>query len=279
MTRRTKRWLFYTALIIFLLASYVAILYAQGYKYSFKDRQFYRTGSVYVKSNAGAKIYLNDELIGTTSFLGNSKNINGLLPGNYSIRLVRDDGYSSWEKRVPVEEGFVNEFSKIVLFPIEGEEKERLVEELDLLLYPPSPSPSPSPSATPKPTPKGTPAPSPTPTPNSEEFYLKNNILYKNNGQENDPEQIAINVKGFSLSEDKNRLAYWTNREIWVMWLSDTNYQPLKQSGDKERIIRISRTIVKASWYKDTDWIIVDDGRVYKAIEIDTRGSVNVVSL
>jgi len=274
-TKRTKRWLFYAAVVVFLFASYIIVLYAQGYKYSFEDMRFYRTGSVYVKANVGAKVYLDDKLIGSTSFLGSSKTINGLLPGEYSVRLARDDQYSSWEKRFTIEEGYVNEFSKIVLFPVAGEEKERIVEELEITLYPPTPTPVPlSPSATPKTTLK---APTPSTTPNPEPFYLKNKILYRNTGSENEPEELAVNVDGFSLSENGRKIAYWSRRELWVTWFEDVNYQPLRKAGDKERIIRIARTIKKAAWYKDSDWLVVDDDRNYKALETDTRGGVNVV--
>ncbi len=264
MTKRTKRTIFYTAVAIFLFVSYVVVLYAQGYKYNFSERRFSRTGSVHVKANVGAKVYLDDKLAGNTSFLGNSKTINGLLPGEYSVRLARDDQYSSWEKRFVIEEGLVNEFSKIILFPVAGEEKEALEAELEEILYP-------------QPAPKITPSPSPSATPNPEPYYLKSNILYKNNGPENKPEQLAVNVKGFSLSQDDNKLAYWSGRELWVIWFNDTNYQPLRKAGEKERIIRIARPIVKATWYKDEDWLVVDDGRNYKLIEADTRGGVNTV--
>ena len=88
---------------------------------------------------------------------------------------------------------------------------------------------------------------------------------------------MTVNVSGLALSPNGNKLAYWSGRELWVVWFNDTNYQPLRKAGDKERIIRISRPVVKAAWYKDTDWLVVDDGRNYKALETDTRGGVNVV--
>lgn len=271
MTKRTKRALFYAAVVVFLFLSYIVILYAQGYKYSFSDRKFSRTGSVFVKANVGADVYVDGKKVGSTSFLGNSRTVSGLLPGDYLISLQRTDSYSSWEKKVEVREGLVNEFSKIVLLPISGEEKEVLAIDLEVMLYPPTPTPSPSP--------KPTPTKSPTPSPTTEPIYIKNNILYKNNGTDKDPNQIAVNIKGFSLSPDENKLAYWSGRELWVMWLSGTGYQPIREAGDKERIIRLSRSIVKAVWYKDEDWLVVDDGKVYKVIEIDTRGGVNVIEL
>ena len=275
MTKRTKRVLFYAAVVVFLFASYIIVLYAQGYKYNFSKWEFERTGSIYVKANVGADVYVDGEKDGSTSFLGNSHTVSGLLPGEYLLRLQRKDDYSTWEKRVEVKEGLVNEFSKILLLPVSGEEKELLEAELEVMLYPPTPTPSPSPSKspTPKPSPKAT----PTPTPNVEPYYLKNNILYKNNGPENEPDQLAVNIKGFTLSQDGRKLAYWIGRELWVMWFERSNYQPLHEAGDKERIIRLSRNIVKAVWYKDEDWLVVDDGKNYKVIETDTRGGVNVV--
>src|SRR5689334_11511300 len=97
MKRRTRRILFAISTIIFFLASYVSILYAQGYKYSFEDKKFFRTGAISVKANEDAKVFIDDELVGTTSFLGTSFDRGGLLPGEYTIRLQKDN-YSQWQK-------------------------------------------------------------------------------------------------------------------------------------------------------------------------------------
>ncbi len=61
MRRKTRRALFIIAVVIFLFLAYVAVFYAQGYKYSFGEGKFVRTGAIYVKVNADAKIYFNDE--------------------------------------------------------------------------------------------------------------------------------------------------------------------------------------------------------------------------
>ena len=87
MTKRTKRVLFYAAVVVFLFASYIIVLYAQGYKYNFSKWEFERTGSIYVKANVGADVYVDGEKDGSTSFLGNSHTVSGLLPGEYLLRL------------------------------------------------------------------------------------------------------------------------------------------------------------------------------------------------
>ena len=120
MTKRTKRVLFYSAVVIFALLSYIVILYAQGYKYSFSETKFFRTGSIYVKTNEDAKVYLDNKFLNSTSFFGNSYTISGLLPKQYTVR-VQKDNYSSWEKKVSVEEGLVDDYSRILLLPKSGD--------------------------------------------------------------------------------------------------------------------------------------------------------------
>src|SRR3989338_6608147 len=114
MTRRYRRILFYSAIAVFLVLSYVVILYAQGYKYSFSENKFFETGAIYLKVNTEADVYLDDKLLGNTSFFGNSYRIEGLLPDKYEIKVQRNN-YSTWQKQVTVDEGFVSEFSKILI--------------------------------------------------------------------------------------------------------------------------------------------------------------------
>lgn len=278
MTKRTKRILFYSAVVVFALLSYVVILYAQGYKYSFSEAKFFRTGSINVKANEDAEVYIDDRFLDTTSFFGNSYTIGGLLPRQYTVRLQRDN-FSSWQKKISVEEGLVNDYSRIILLPESGEAKEKLKVEIKDILYPtPKPTPTPSPSI--KPTPKPSPAKTPTlssTTESKDPFYLKNGVLFKNmeNGE---TERLAYFVTGFSVSPDSNKLAWWNGNELWVMWLSDTDYQPYHKAEDKDLITRFSAKIKNAAWFRDSDHIVVDSSG-YKVLEIDKRGGMNIVEI
>jgi hypothetical protein len=276
MTKTTKRWLFYSAVVIFALLSYVVVLYAQGYKYSFSESKFFRTGSIFVKANEDAEVYIDNKFLNSTSFFGNSYTIGGLLPGQYTVRLQKDN-FSSWQKRVLVEEGLVNDFSRIFILPESGEAKDRLKTEIKDLLYPIS---KPTPTLSVKPTPKSssskTPAPSPVPV-SKEPFYIKNGVLFKNmeNGE---TERFAYLVVGFALSSDGKKITWWNSNELWVMWLSDTDYQPYHKAGDKDVITRFSIKIKNAAWFRDSDHIVVDAGG-YKVVEIDKRGGLNIVEI
>lgn len=264
MTKRAKKLLFYSAVVVFLFISYTAILYARGYKYSFDDQRFVRTGAINLDVNTGANIYFNDDFVGTTSFLGNSFSRGGLLPGQYAVRITKDN-YTTWQKKISVQEGFLIDFPKIMILPETEEERERLVKEIEFILYP-SPSPSPSPF----------PSPSLTPTPQIKEpLYIKNKKLYSNTRLE----PIANNVVGFAISQNGNKLVWWNgDNEIWVIWLEDSNYQPHQKKDEVKLITRFSTKLKKIDWFPDEDHIIVDS-LGYKIIEIDTRGGINIIKI
>lgn len=268
MTKTKKRLLFYSAVAVFLLLSYVVIVYAEGYKYSFTENRFVRTGAISLKANNTAQIYLDGHLEGTTSFFNDYFSINGLLPGTYELKIQKDN-YSVWQKKISLEEGLVTDFSKIMILPISGPEKDKVLQEIQTLL---------TPTATPSPTPKPklAPKPSPTPTIYDGPFVLQNKKLFKNNDQE--LEKIADNVSGFVLSKYNNKLLWWTSNEVWVMWLNDTNYQPYKKNGDRSIIIRFPITIKSGAWFRDEDHIVVDSNG-YKILEIDKRGELNIIKL
>ena len=251
-----------------MLLSYVVMMYAQGYKYSFSEGKFQRTGAVSLKANTGAKVYLDDQLQGDTSFFNSAYSIDGLLPKAYKL-TVQKDGYSTWQKTVTVEEGFVVDFPRVMLLPEEGDEEQQLFDEAGLLFKELAPIPTLKSSS-------------------SQPFVLDvktNKLLQNNDGKF---EEIANSVKGFRLSENKNKLAWWTSNELWIMWLNDQNYQPFYKKGDKELITRFQLSIQNGSWFRDEDHVVLEleqhDSKnrpysIYRVIEIDKRGGVNIVEL
>lgn len=276
MTKRTRRILFYLAIIIFLLVSYVTILYAQGYKYSFSEKKFLRTGTIYLKANTDAMVFLNNKFINSTSFLGSSYTISRLLPGQYAIRLEKN-GYSIWQKNVKVEEGLVTEFSKILLLPQGNEESESLKEEIASLLNPLKQSLSPTPLVkNRKPSIKPTETPFSSPI-SHKPFFIKNKILFRSEGDI--PKKVANDVVEFALSGDKEKIFWWNSKEIWVLWLDQTDYQPYRKKEDRNLISWINDSgIKKAAWFRDSDHIVIEtDG--YRVLELDSRGGRNIYEI
>jgi len=271
--------MFYLACVIFLFASYIAIVYAQGYKYSFEAKSFLHTGAIQLKVNEDAKVFVNDKLDGDTSLFTNSHTINGLLPGQYVVRLERE-GFTPWQKTITVEEGRITDFPRIIILPMSEVEAPKLLEEIELIMQSEAIV-----TATPTPTPKATPRPSPSPSTTAsasaspaptELFVLQNKVLYLNdNGT---LKQYATNVTGFSISENRRKILWWNDRDLWVGWLADSDYQPYQKNGDRELITHFAAAIKKAAWFRGEDHIVVDTNG-YKIVETDKRGSQNIIKI
>lgn len=276
MRKRTRRILFYVSLIIFLAVSYLAVLYAKGYRYSFVDNKFYETGSIYIKANTDASIYLNDQLLGTTSFFNNAFVIGKLLPGQYELALAKKDTYP-WYKTVNVEEGLVVEFSKVLLLEFTESSRADIVGELKLLFIP-------SPTPTPSPTPRIRTSPTATPTPaiTDAQIFLEKGKLFLNLDQE--PRLIDEKVRGFRISPDGNKATWWTQNDLWMVWLNNTNYQPYKNRGDIEFITRVRENFQDVRWFRGEDHlaVLIPGSNIsspsYQIIETDTRGGTNVIT-
>ncbi|MBX4211263.1 MAG: hypothetical protein KW806_00470 [Candidatus Yanofskybacteria bacterium] len=292
MTRRTRRILFAFAVIIFLGISYIAVVYAQGYKYSFTGHKFFRTGAISLRANADAKVFLDDKLVGSTSFLNNAFGVGSLLPGQYTIRLQRD-GYTPWAKSVIVTEGYLVDFPKVIILPTNEDDMAKVTDEAKLLFAQlasaqatPIPSavvvasPKTTPKTTPRTTPTVSPSPSASPTPTipaNQLFFVENQILYQVNNQT--AIKVADNVLGFAVSENRQEVAWWnTKNEIRVMWLSDSDYQPFHKKGDSEVVTRFVTPIKRIAWFRGNDHLIVD-ANGFRIIEVDTRGGLNIIRL
>lgn len=282
MTRTTRRILFYIALAIFIGASYIVILYAQGYQYDFSKGIFIHSGALYLKTNTGASVLVDGKQAGNTSLLGNSASVGGLLPATHIVS-VQKQGWSVWQKKVTITAGFVEDYTHVMLLPQIGQDKANVKQEIKDLLYPPTPTPTASPAATatvtpkkiPKPSPTMSPSPSPTPD-QSGPYYIQNSSLYVR-GVDGVYVRIGGDVTTAAMSDDGQKLAWFSGGQIWVYWFGDTGYQPFHHAGDIALITRFNYSIKAAQWFRDNDHIALDaDG--LKVIEIDTRGGLNIIN-
>jgi hypothetical protein len=110
MTRISRRIIFYTFLLIFILFVPAVILYAEGYGFDWEKRTFVASGGIYLKSSPPkAEIYINDVLRGTTN-----RFVKRLIPKTYSVKLVKEE-YHTWEKNIIVKSGLVTRTDNIFL--------------------------------------------------------------------------------------------------------------------------------------------------------------------
>lgn len=238
---------------------------------------------MYVKANTSADVLINNKLMTSTSLLGNSASVGGLLPATYTLS-VQKEGWSSWQKKVTITAGFVEDFNHVMLLPQTGQDKENVKQEIHDLLYPvvasPSMSPTPLHSPSPTPKPKTKPSPTPTPTPSatpdtSKPYYMDNGSLYVT-VLGSTPVRIAGNVI-VAPSDDGQKIAWFSDSQLWVYWLTDTNYQPVHHAGDVALVAHFNSSIKAIHWFRDNDHIALDSAG-FKVIEIDTRPGLNIIN-
>lgn len=260
MRKRTRKLLFYLSVLVFLILSFLTVLFALGYKYDFVQNRFFKTGSLELKTNVEAEVYINDELAGGTSFLGDYFSKGRLLPRTYNVR-VQNEKYQPWHKLVKIEAGFLSGFPRIVLLQHDFEEvivASSSISSLSIKRFESSEGLAILGNKK-----------------KLEQISLKNGEIkpYTQKGAEPLAENPEI------ISPDGNKSVRTNNRELWVKWIKGSGYQPLKKAGDEELITRFSQTIEDVQWYKDSEHLIANVGGVLKFIEIDTRGSLNMFDI
>lgn len=98
-------------------------------------------------------------------------------------------------------------------------------------------------------------------------------MLYKLDA--NNLSKLSNRVNKISLSPSQNKLLYYNDNQISVLYLGDTGKQPYFNSGRQELITRMSKTIYNPTWYKDEEHILVNIDDTVTLIEIDGRGERN----
>jgi len=85
-------------------------------------------------------------------------------------------------------------------------------------------------------------------------------------------------IKNFRFSPDAQKLAYFTDYEIWVLFLEKNREQPQKEAGDQLFITRFSEKIDNVFWYTN-HYLIFNSGDKIKVVELDDRDKINIVDL
>ena len=110
MTKKIRRFIFYTFLALFIILAFIIILYAQGYSFDWQEKSLVITGAFYFKSYPKeAEIYINNDFKGKTN-----KFVKRLLPKEYDIKISKL-GYYDWQKTLQVESKLVTEAKNILL--------------------------------------------------------------------------------------------------------------------------------------------------------------------
>lgn len=106
----------------------------------------------------------------------------------------------------------------------------------------------------------------------------EDNILYIFNQDTKSFQKLFEPIKNFRFSPDSQKLAYFTDYEIWVLFLEKNNEQPQKEADDQLFITRFSEKIDDVFWYTN-HYLIFNSGDKIKIAELDDRDKINIVDL
>lgn len=114
--------------LLFLLATPLVVLRAQGFDFNFDQNQIVRQGKILLKPKPKkASIYLNDKILKKQT----PRLISDLKPGFYPVK-VQKPGYHPWQKNLKVEPFLVNKQISILLLPKNPQFKKVPLEKIDL---------------------------------------------------------------------------------------------------------------------------------------------------
>ncbi|MBI2677005.1 MAG: carboxypeptidase regulatory-like domain-containing protein [Candidatus Yanofskybacteria bacterium] len=239
MTRKTRKLIFYLSVLVFLLMGTLILSFAFGFRYDFQNNRLIKTGSIVIKTNVSAKIYVDDKLEGETSFFSGTFSKKNLLPGKYSLKIQKN-GYQTWQKSVMVEEGLISYFGNVFL-PL-NEPKEETLASREIL----------------------------------DEYLESLKLKVEVPAIFDLPEKGVV---GFSVFSGESAVVWATNHEIWILWSRNTDYQPIRKAGEKELVTRLSGNIKSVYWHKSGGYVFLRLGTKFIMLETDVRGGVNTYTL
>jgi len=105
-----------------------------------------------------------------------------------------------------------------------------------------------------------------------------NGDLYKFNPDLKVFENFFERINSLKISPDNKNLVYFSNHEIWILFLSDKNDPPQKKAGEKLFLIRLSETITDVFWI-NSNYLIFIAGEKIKISEIDDRDKLNIIDI
>lgn len=109
-------------------------------------------------------------------------------------------------------------------------------------------------------------------------FLVENNKLYFFNQDDQLLEKISDNIKDLKISPDLKKIVYFTDYEIWVLFLEKIEGQPQRTKGEKIFLARFSEKIGDVFWWTN-HYLVFLVGDTIKIAEIDNRDRVNVYDL
>jgi len=105
-------------------------------------------------------------------------------------------------------------------------------------------------------------------------FKEENGTLYFSENNSDSFQELFSQVKGFEFSPEGKKLAYFSDYEIWTMFLDNVALD--KETGDRMFLMRLSEKIDNVFWL-NSSYLIFNAGNTIKITEIDYRNRLNII--
>lgn len=109
-------------------------------------------------------------------------------------------------------------------------------------------------------------------------FLREEKTLYLFNPDSKIFEKFFEGINDLKISPDGKKIVYFSDSEIWVLFLKEKLDPPPKKAGEKILLARFSEKIENVSWL-NSDYLIFSTGNKIKITEIDERDKLNIVDL
>lgn len=103
-------------------------------------------------------------------------------------------------------------------------------------------------------------------------LIAENQTLYLFSPESKSFEIFFDKMSGLKISPDKRKLSFFSNSEIWILFLKDGG---TKKAGEKLFLVRLSEKINNVFWL-NSDYLIFNSGNNLKITEIDERDRIQV---
>lgn len=109
-------------------------------------------------------------------------------------------------------------------------------------------------------------------------FLQSDQTLYLFNPGTKSFEKFFDDLSNLRLSPDGRKLVYYSDNEIWILFLDNIYSAPQRQAGEKIFLTRFSEKIGNVFWL-NSDYLIFDVGNKIEISEIDNRDHLNVYDI
>lgn len=107
-------------------------------------------------------------------------------------------------------------------------------------------------------------------------FIQEGQILYLFNPDLKSFEKFFEPAKEMEVSPDFKKLVYFSDWEIWILFLEEKFDQPWKKAGEQLFLTRLAEKIDRVFWYT-SHYLVFAAGDKIKIAEIDDRDRINIV--